>query len=126
MVIFKETNKHVGSIKPKETIFINFPFEGNPKDILTATPSCGCISDWSVVGNNFQIKFTESDYDKLGDWDKEQLKTKSRKITKYITVYFKQVHTPLHSIDPTTGQKIPNTEAPNIILHFSVDLESPN
>ena len=65
MVTFKETNIHVGPIKPNETIFINFPFEGNPKNILTASASCGCISDWSVVGNKFQVKFTESDYEKL-------------------------------------------------------------
>lgn len=122
MITFKETTIDAGTIRPNETIFINFPFEGNAKEILTATPSCGCISEWSVVGNNFQIKYEESDYNKLGSLDQQQLKTKPRKITKYITVYFKQNHTALHTIDPQTGQKIPNTQAPNIILHFSVML----
>lgn len=122
MVTFKQTTIDVGTITPKETIFINFPFEGSGKDILTATPSCGCISDWSVVGNNFQVKFTESDYEKLSDWDRSLLKDKPRKITKYITVYFKQNHTTLYTIDPATGQKTMNGEAPNVILHFTVNL----
>jgi len=62
MITFKETHIDIpGLLAPGAIVPIKFEFEGNPEDIKTVSPSCGCTADCKKQGNTVVATFTEKD-----------------------------------------------------------------
>jgi len=61
MITFKEPHIDITEmLKPGAVVPLEFKFDGDPNEIKTISPSCGCTADCKKVGNKIVATFTEN------------------------------------------------------------------